>query len=150
VSVTPPSAWPWVDHPVSGLRYVTESPCSDSLSLRLPYSVKLATPRKSLTHYTKGTPSPQLNEPSGFLSLGRLSARFALLVARLAFRNPPLLSALRSTVTARDAQHDLFLLGDLLPRSLSFARQRTSAMIDFFLEIFCRAHFRSRVKEPPR
>ena len=34
------------------------TPLSDSLSLRLPYSVKLATQRKSLTHYTKGTPSP--------------------------------------------------------------------------------------------
>src|SRR5579872_6271275 len=34
------------------------TPCSDSLSLRLPYSVKLATECKSLTHYTKGTPSP--------------------------------------------------------------------------------------------
>ena len=33
------------------------SPYSDSLSLRLPYSVKLATECKSLTHYTKGTPS---------------------------------------------------------------------------------------------
>ena len=31
---------------------------SNSLSLRLPYSVKLATKRKSLTHYTKGTQSP--------------------------------------------------------------------------------------------
>ena len=34
------------------------SPCSDSVSLRLPYSVRLATQRKSLTHYTKGTQSP--------------------------------------------------------------------------------------------
>ena len=34
------------------------SPYSDSISLRLPYSVKLATECKSLTHYTKGTPSP--------------------------------------------------------------------------------------------
>ena len=58
MSVTPPSSWPWVDHPVSGLRHATDSPCSDSVSLRLPYSVKLATQRKSLTHYTKGTPSP--------------------------------------------------------------------------------------------
>ena len=33
------------------------TPCSDSVSLRLPYSVKLATECKSLTHYTKGTPS---------------------------------------------------------------------------------------------
>ena len=34
------------------------TPCSDSVSLRLPYSVNLATECKSLTHYTKGTPSP--------------------------------------------------------------------------------------------
>ena len=59
--VTQPSAWPWVDHLVSGLRPATEAPCSDSLSLRLPYAVKLATQRKSLTHYTKGTPSSQLD-----------------------------------------------------------------------------------------
>lgn len=31
---------------------------SNSLSLRLPYSVKLATECKSLTHYAKGTQSP--------------------------------------------------------------------------------------------
>ena len=31
---------------------------SNSLSLRLPYSVKLAAKRKSLTHYAKGTQSP--------------------------------------------------------------------------------------------
>jgi hypothetical protein len=36
------------------------APCSDSVSLRLPYSVKLATDSKSLTHYTKGTQSPHL------------------------------------------------------------------------------------------
>ena len=34
-----------------------------------PMTVKLATERKSLTHYTKGTPSPQLNWPS----MGQLS-----------------------------------------------------------------------------
>jgi len=34
------------------------TPYSDSISLRLPYSVKLATECKSLTHYTKGTQSP--------------------------------------------------------------------------------------------
>ena len=62
--VTAPSACPWLDHPASGLIPVTESPYSDSLSLRLPYAVKLATERKSLTHYTKGTQSPQLNRPS--------------------------------------------------------------------------------------
>ena len=58
MSVTPPSSWPWLDHPVSGLRLPTQAPCSDSLSLRLPYAVKLAGKRKSLTHYTKGTQSP--------------------------------------------------------------------------------------------
>ncbi len=35
VSVTSPSPWTWVDHLVSGLRPLTLSPCSDSLSLRL-------------------------------------------------------------------------------------------------------------------
>ena len=67
MSVTPPSSWPWLDHPVSGLRPPTQSPCSDSLSLRLPYTVKLAGERKSLTHYTKGTPSSQLNRSSQLL-----------------------------------------------------------------------------------
>ena len=56
--VTAPSSWPWIDHSVSGLHPATESPYSDSVSLRLPYSVKLATECKSLTHYTKGTQSP--------------------------------------------------------------------------------------------
>ena len=40
------------------------SPYSDSLSLRLPYPVKLATERKSLTHYTKGTQSPHEGAPT--------------------------------------------------------------------------------------
>ena len=40
---------------VSGLHPATDSPYSDSISLRLPYSVNLATECKSLTHYTKGT-----------------------------------------------------------------------------------------------
>src|SRR4029079_7151502 len=34
------------------------APYSDSVSHRLPYTVKLATNSKSLTHYTKGTQSP--------------------------------------------------------------------------------------------
>ena len=49
---------------VSGLHPATESPCSDSLSLRLPYSVNLATEYKSLTHYTKGTQSPNKLAPT--------------------------------------------------------------------------------------
>ena len=39
------------------------APCSDSVSLRLPYAVKLATKCKSLTHYTKGTQSPLAGLP---------------------------------------------------------------------------------------
>ena len=38
------------------------SPYSDSVSLRLPYTVSLATENNSLTHYTKGTPSPPLRK----------------------------------------------------------------------------------------
>ena len=63
------------------------TPYSDSVSLRLPYSVKLATKCKSLTHYTKGTPSP-LRAPtfckhavSGSISLpSRGSFRLSLTV----------------------------------------------------------------------
>ena len=40
------------------------SPYSDSVSLRLPYAVKLATHSKSLTHYTKGTQSPHEGAPT--------------------------------------------------------------------------------------
>ena len=40
------------------------APLSDSVSLRLPYTVKLATNSKSLTHYTKGTPSPHEGAPT--------------------------------------------------------------------------------------
>eukprot|EP00829_Urostomides_striatus_P010577 TRINITY_DN24_c0_g2_i17.p1 TRINITY_DN24_c0_g2~~TRINITY_DN24_c0_g2_i17.p1 ORF type:complete len:227 (-),score=-88.90 TRINITY_DN24_c0_g2_i17:266-946(-) len=88
VPVTAPSSWPWIDHPVSGLRLATKSPLSDSLSLRLPYSVKLATKRKSLTHYTKGTQSPHKEAPtvcmhavSGSISLpSRGSFRLSLTV----------------------------------------------------------------------
>jgi hypothetical protein len=64
VDVTQPSTCPWLDHSVSGLRPATISPYSDSVSLRLPYSVKLATKRKSLTHYTKGTPSQNKSAPT--------------------------------------------------------------------------------------
>jgi hypothetical protein len=63
VRVTAPSSWPWIDHSVSGLRPATKAPYSDSVSLRLPYAVKLATERKSLTHYTKGTQSPLTRLP---------------------------------------------------------------------------------------
>lgn len=49
------------------------SPISDSVSLRLPYSVKLANTINSLTHYTKGTQSPDC---SGFHCLYAHGFRF--------------------------------------------------------------------------
>ena len=50
-------------------------------------SLKLATECKSLTHYTKGTPSPLLNEPSKG-SLSRSDAlRFAQHVTQLLITN---------------------------------------------------------------
>ena len=73
--VTAPSSWPWIDHLVSGLRPATKSPLSDSVSLRLPYTVNLATENNSLTHYTKGTqslrraPTACMHTVSGSISL---------------------------------------------------------------------------------
>ena len=40
------------------------TPYSDSISLRLPYAVNLATENKSLTHYTKGTQSHHKGAPT--------------------------------------------------------------------------------------
>jgi hypothetical protein len=40
-----------------GSTHIDYAPYSDSVSLRLPYSVKLANASNSLTHYTKGTQS---------------------------------------------------------------------------------------------
>ena len=56
--VTRASPWPWVDHPVSGLLRATQTPCSDSLSLRLrPSGLSLATQSNSSAHSPRGTPS---------------------------------------------------------------------------------------------
>src|SRR3954452_22700544 len=41
--LTRASACPWIDHSASGLEHATQSPYSDSLSLRLPSRVNLAT-----------------------------------------------------------------------------------------------------------
>ena len=58
MGVTPPSPWPWVDRPVSGLLPATARP----IQTRFPYAspIRLSSPlrSKSLTHYTKGTQSP--------------------------------------------------------------------------------------------
>ena len=64
--VTAPSAWPWLDHPVSGLIRATLScpktrprPFKTRFRSASAYRLKLAAPINSLTHYTRGTPSPR-------------------------------------------------------------------------------------------
>src|SRR4029079_12689765 len=56
----------------------TESPYSDSLSLRLRYTLRLASERKSLTHYTKDTQSPLAGLPL-----------FVCILFQDLFRSPP-------------------------------------------------------------
>ncbi len=58
--LTRASPWPWVDHSASGLDHATDTPSSDSLSLRLPHH-GLTSPRStnSQAHSSKGTPSPE-------------------------------------------------------------------------------------------
>ena len=58
VSVTSPSTCSWLDHPVSGLVRRTERPIQTRFRCAYTYRLKLARHTKSLTHYTKGTPSP--------------------------------------------------------------------------------------------
>ena len=57
MGVTPPSAWPWLDHSVSGLLPATERPIQTRFRCAYTYRLKLAANRNSLTHYTKGTQS---------------------------------------------------------------------------------------------
>ena len=56
--VTAPSAWPWLDHSVSGLLPATQRPLQTRFRYAYTSRLKLAANRNSLTHYTKGTPSP--------------------------------------------------------------------------------------------
>ena len=74
--VTAPSAWPWLDHLVSGLVRRTERPVQTRFRFAYSYRLKLARQTKSQTHYTKGTLSPHKGAPtdckhtvSGSLSL---------------------------------------------------------------------------------
>ena len=60
MGVTPPSAWPWLDHSVSGLPPATMRPVQTRFRSAYAYRLKLAANGNSLTHYTKGTPSPQM------------------------------------------------------------------------------------------
>ena len=55
--VTAPSAWPWLDHSVSGLMHATRRPIQTRFRCAYTYRLKLAAYTNSLTHYTKGTPS---------------------------------------------------------------------------------------------
>ena len=57
--VTAPSTCSWLDHPVSGLKQRTERPVQTRFRCASTYRLKLARYFKSLTHYTKGTPSPR-------------------------------------------------------------------------------------------
>ena len=57
MGVTPPSAWPWLDHSVSGLLPATHRPLQTRFRCAYTCRLKLAANRNSLTHYTKGTPS---------------------------------------------------------------------------------------------
>ena len=76
MGVTPPSTCPWLDHSVSGLVLRTERPVQTRFRFAYTYRLKLARKTKSLTHYTKGTPSGPVAPPtacrhpvSGSLSL---------------------------------------------------------------------------------
>ena len=60
--VTATSPWPRIDHLASGLPHATQSPYSDSLSLRLrAIQLNLAAYSNSPAHSAKGTPSPCLH-----------------------------------------------------------------------------------------
>lgn len=78
--LTRASPCPWVDHSASGLGHATQSPCSDSLSLRLPLN-GLTSPHtaNSQAHSSKGTPS----HPQGMLRR-LVGTRFQVL-----FHSPP-------------------------------------------------------------
>ena len=58
VGVTRPSHWPWIDRPVSGLLPATDRPIKTRFPYASPIRLSLLLRSKSLTHYTKGTPSP--------------------------------------------------------------------------------------------
>ena len=64
VSVTSLSACSCIDHPVSGLIQRTCRPIQTRFRCAYTYRLKLARHTKSLTHYTKGTPSPRLGAPT--------------------------------------------------------------------------------------
>jgi hypothetical protein len=56
--VTTTSSWPWIDRRVSGLQPATNRPIKTRFPYGSPKRLALLQTSKSLTHYTKGTPSP--------------------------------------------------------------------------------------------
>src|SRR5699024_5681235 len=58
VGVPRPSHWPWIDRSVSGLLPATSRPVQTRFPYASPIRLGLLLRSKSLTHYTKGTPSP--------------------------------------------------------------------------------------------
>ena len=63
MGVTPPSAWPWLAHPVSGLVPATPRPLQTRFRCASALRLKLAAETNSPTHYAKGTPSPAIRPP---------------------------------------------------------------------------------------
>ena len=56
--VTTTSPWTWIDRRVSGLQPATERPVQTRFPCASPMRLGSLQTSKSLTHYTKGTPSP--------------------------------------------------------------------------------------------
>ena len=64
MSVTSPSSWSCLDHSVSGLIPRTRRPIKTRFRCAYTYRLKLARETKSMTHYTKGTPSGRKVPPT--------------------------------------------------------------------------------------
>ena len=64
MSCTPPSPWPWIDRPVSGLFPETTRPIQTRFPYAYPTRLSLPLRNNSLTHYTKGTQSQNKSAPT--------------------------------------------------------------------------------------
>jgi hypothetical protein len=96
------SPWPWVAHPVSGPIRTTNTPSSDSLSLRLTplEGLNLAARIDSPAHSSIGTPSPRLpgaptarrQTVSGSISLASRPSFHLSLTVLVRYRSPRVFS----------------------------------------------------------
>ena len=107
--LNPASPWPWVAHPVSRLIRATNTPYSDSLSLRLrPFKrLNLATQINSPAHSSIGTPSP--------LSLEAPTARRQMVSGSISLASRPSFH-LSLTVLVRYRSPRVFSLGEWSPQ----------------------------------